>query len=277
MAAHVRRPIDDEDWNMAFLFPDEIVEARDHTGLAVLPLAPIEWHGPHLTMGCDGLLAHGFARRISRELSSPYFPPLFVSTERERRPETLAALGFPPGEYVEGMDFPANPVKSAYVREETFSLVVRGTLDALYDRMGYRFVVIVNGHGADNQKGVLDRLCAEYNARRAPRLMWCYPGFPRSLVAGSIGHATAEESSMLLAMWPGCVDVSRLPPAGPLRNVDHAVVDGDTFDGVPTTDFTVRAEQDPRKHTDAGVGARYVDAAMRETVADIRSKFKLGV
>ena len=82
---------------------------------------------------------------------------------------------------------------------------------------------------------------------------------------------------MLLAMWPGCVDISRLPPAGPLRNVDHAVVDGDTFDGVPTADFTVRPEQDPRKYTDAAVGARYIDAAVRESVADIRSKFKLGV
>ncbi|HUI69397.1 MAG TPA: creatininase family protein [Spirochaetia bacterium] len=277
MSTEVRRPIDDGDWNMAFLFPDEVVRARERTGLAILPLAPIEWHGPHLAMGCDGLLAHAFARRIARELESPYFPPLFVSTERERRPETLAALGFSPTDYVEGMDFPANSVQSAYVREETFSVVVRGTLDALFDRMRYRYVVIVNGHGADNQRSVLDRLCAEYNARRAPRLAWVYPGFPRSLIAGSIGHATAEESSMLLASWPGCVDLSRLPAVGPLRNVDHAVVDGDTFDGSPTSDFTVRSGQDPRLHTDAAVGQGYVDTAVRETVADLRAKFHLEV
>ncbi len=266
-----RRPVDDGDWNMAFLFPDEVAAARSRTGLAILPVAPIEWHGPHLAMGCDGLLAHAFARRIARDLRSPYFPPLFVGTERERRPETLAALGFPVSAYIEGMDFPANPVKSAYIREEVFSLVVRGTLDALFHRMEYRAVVIVNGHGADNQRGVLDRLCAEYNAGGAHRLMWVYPGFPRSLVAGSIGHATAEESSMLMATWPGCVDTSRLPAAGPLRNVDHAVVDGDTFDGAPTPDFTVRPEQDPRRHTSAETGSGYVEEAAREAVADIRA------
>ena len=275
MARNVRRPVEEGDWNMAFLFPAEVVEARSRTGLAILPLAPIEWHGPHLAMGCDGLLAHAFARRIARDLRSPYFPPLFVGTERERRPETLRALGFASTEYVEGMDFPANPVRSAYLPEEIFSLVVRGTLDCLFHRMGYRAVAIVNGHGADNQRGVLDRLCAEYNAGGGARLMWVYPGFPRSLVAGAIGHAAAEETSMLTAMWPGCVDLSRLPSTGPLKNVDHAVVDGDTFDGKPTPDFTVRAEQDPRHHTDAATGARLVEEAAREAVADIRARFSI--
>ncbi len=269
MQAH-RRPIDDGDWNMAFLFPDEIVQARTRNGLVILPLAPIEWHGPHLAMGCDPLLAHAFARRIARELKCPYYPPLFVGTERERQPRTVAALGLPEGSYVEGMDFPATTVKSAYICEEVFSLIVRATVDALLQRMGFHAVVIVNGHGADNQRGVLDRLCAEYNAVGARRLRWVYPGFPRSLVAGAIGHATAEESSMLLAMWPGCVDLSRLPASGPLRNVDHAVVDGDTFDGAHTPDFTVREGQDPRTHTRAEDGQRFVEEAAREVVADVR-------
>jgi creatinine amidohydrolase len=267
-----RRPIEEGDWNLAFLFPHEVAKARAQTGLVILPLAPIEWHGPHLAMGCDGLLAHAFARRLARELESPYFPPLFVGTERERHPNTLRSLGFSGTEFIEGMDFPANTVKSAYMREEFFSLAVRGTLDALFDRMGYRSVVIVNGHGAENQSAVLNRLCAEYNAGGRTRLMWVYPGFPRSLVAGSIGHAAAEEASMLSATWPHCVDLSLLPREGKLRNVDHAVVDGDSFDGAPTADFTVREQQDPRRHTDASVGAGYIDEAAREAVVEIRAK-----
>jgi creatinine amidohydrolase/Fe(II)-dependent formamide hydrolase-like protein len=160
------------------------------------------------------------------------------------------------------------------MREEVFSIAVRGTLDALFDRMGYRSVVIVNGHGAENQSAVLTRLCAEYNAGGRTRLMWVYPGFPHSLVAGSIGHAAAEESSMLSATWPACVDLSRLPRQGPLRNVDHAIVDGDSFDGAPTADFTVREAQDPRRHTDVSVGAAYIEEAVREAVADIRARLR---
>jgi creatinine amidohydrolase len=255
---------------MAYLFPDEIAALRDRNGLVILPLAPIEWHGPHLTMGCDPLLAHGFARRLAAELQCPYFPPLFVGTERERRPETLVSLGFAAGDYVEGMDFPGLSVKSAYVKEETFAAIVRGTVDALFDRMGFSSIVIVNGHGADNQRATLDRLCREYNAGGRARILWVYPGFPRSLIAGAIGHATAEETSMLQALWPSCVDLSRLPETGPLRNREHAVVDGDTFDGSPTRDFTVRPEQDPRHHADPARGERYVSEALAETVAEIR-------
>ena len=50
------------------------------------------------------------------------------------------------------MDFPANPVKSAYIPEDVFSLVVRCTIDALMRRIGFRHVIVVNGHGADNQR-----------------------------------------------------------------------------------------------------------------------------
>ena len=275
MDMQARRPRDEGDLNMAFLFPDEIASLRDGTGLVILPLAPIEWHGPHLAMGCDPLLAHGFARRLAAELRCPYFPPLYVGTERERRPETLRSLGFDGGDFIEGMDFPALPIKSAYVREEVFASIVRATVDALLDRMGFKSVVIVNGHGADNQRATLDRLCREYNAGGRTRVLWVYPGFPRSLIAGAIGHATAEETSMLGALWPSCVDLARLPAAGPLRNVEHAVVDGDTFDGSPTPDYTVREAQDPRVHTDFALGERYVAEALAETVAEIRKSFSL--
>lgn len=268
----VKRPINEGDWNMAFLFPHEVAAARERNGLVILPLAPVEWHGPHLALGCDNLLAHAFARRLARELQCPYYPPLFVGTERERPPEVLEALGLDRGARIEGMDFPNHPVASAYLREEVFALVVRDTLDVLLGRMRFRYVLVVNGHGAENQKAVLDRLCSEINGGSSaePRVKWVYPGFPRSLVAGSIGHAAAEEASMLLASWPGCVDLSRLPAGGKLRNVDYGIVDGETFDRAPTPDHTLRENQDPRTHADAAWGARQIEQAAREVVEEVR-------
>jgi len=267
-----KRPVEQGDWNMAFLFPDEVAAARERNGLVLLPLAPLEWHGPHLAMGCDNLLAHAFARRLAREFSCPYFPPLFVGTERERNPNMLESLGFSRDAFIEGMDFPKNSVASAYYREEVFAAVVRDTLHILFARMRFRRVLIVNGHGADNQRGVLDRLCREFNTGFEPkRVMWVYPGFPRSLVAGAIGHAASEETSMLEAMWPGSVDLSKLPPTGKLHNVDYAIVDGDTFDCVPTPDHTLREEQDPRMHFDPGWGEQQVEQAAREVIEDVKA------
>lgn len=271
----IRRPVHEGDWNMAFLFPDEVATARERNGLVILPLAPVEWHGPHLAMGCDNLLAHAFARRLARELECPYFPPLFVGTERQRRPETLESLGFDRDARIEGMDFPNHSVPSAYLREEVFALVVRDTLNILLARMRFRHVLIVNGHGADNQKDVLDRLCHEFNDRPGgeQRVLWVYPGFPRSLLAGAIGHAAAEETSMLVACWPGCVDLSKLPSEGKLRNVDYGIVDGETFDGDPTPDHSLREAQDPRHNTNAGWGEQLVEQAAREVIEDVKRQW----
>ncbi len=270
-----RRPIDEDDWNMAYLFPDEVAAARQHTGMVILPIAPLEWHGPHLAMGCDNLLAHAFARRLAKEFQCPYYPPLFLGTERDRRPETLESLGFPRDAYIEGMDFPKHSVASGYFREEVFALAVRDLLNILLGRMQFRRVVIVNGHGADNQLAVMNRLCKEFNASSDPvrRVIWVYPGFPHSLVAGSIGHATSEETSMLAASWPGCVDLARFPAEGKLKNTDYGVVDGDTFDGAPTSDHCLRDEQDPRYHSNAEWGREQIEQAAQEVIIQIKQEW----
>ena len=39
--SEVRRPIEQGDWNMAFMFPDEVAAARERNGLVMLPLAPL--------------------------------------------------------------------------------------------------------------------------------------------------------------------------------------------------------------------------------------------
>jgi creatinine amidohydrolase len=260
---------------MAYLFPAEVAAARRRSGLVILPVAPIEWHGPHLAMGCDNLLAHAFARRLALALECPYYPPLFVGTERERSPEMLEAIGLDRDAFVEGMDFPQHEVASAYFREEVFATVVRETLNVLLGRMQFRRVLIVNGHGADNQRAVLDRLCREFNASvpSGCRVVWVYPGFPRSMIAGAIGHAASEEASMLAATFPACVDLSRLPASGPLRNIDHGVIDGETFDGQPTPDRTLRADRDPRAHTDASWGRERIEWAVVETLEELARKW----
>jgi creatinine amidohydrolase len=268
----VARPIEQGDWNMAYLFPEEVAAARAKVGLVILPIAPIEWHGPHMAMGCDNLLAHAFARALANELKCPYYPPLFVGTERERPPQMLKSIGFKGDEFIEGMDFPANSVGSGYYREEVFAAVVRDTLNILFDRMRFPRVLIINGHGAVNQKDVLNRLCSEFNAgmRRGKRVMWVYPGFPAALLGQSIGHADAAEASMLAASFPGCLDLSRLPKGGRLKSTAFAVVDGETFDCLPTRDKTVRVQHDPRKHTDAEQGKRYLAEAVKEVVREVK-------
>lgn len=71
-------------------------------------------------------------------------------------------------------------------------------------------------------------------------------------------------------MWPGSTDISKLPATGKLHNVDFAIVDGDTFDCVPTPDKTLREAQDPRTHFDKVWGAQQVETAADEVIAEVK-------
>jgi hypothetical protein len=81
---------------------------------------------------------------------------------------------------------------------------------------------------------------------------------------------------MLEATWPGSVDLSRLPATGKLRNVDYAIVDGETFDCVATPDHTVREEHDPRAHLDAAWGAQQVEQAAKEVIEEVKAEWLSG-
>ena len=136
------------------------------------------------------------------------------------------------------------------------------------------WLVLIRMSGADNQKAMLNQLCTEYNAGQSEkRVMWIYPAFPRSLIAGAIGHAASHETSMLAAPRPACVDLARLSATGKLRNTDYAIVGGETFDLSPTPDHTLREEQDPRTKTDAAWGKAQIEKAVQEVVEQVRSEW----
>jgi hypothetical protein len=47
-------------------------------------------------------------------------------------------------------------------------------------------------------------------------------------------------------------------------------VDGETFDGAPTADHTLRADKDPRQHTDEAWGRTQIERAVREVVEEVK-------
>jgi creatinine amidohydrolase len=239
--------------------PAEIVAEMKARPVVFLPVGPLEWHGPHLPLGTDPMIAHGVARRVASQVGGVVLPALFVGTERERSPELLQHLGFKGDEYMVGMDFPANILKSLYYREEFFSLVVRETLDLLVQQ-GYRLIVILNGHGAENQLNTLGRLSAEFTGRGPARVFYI-SAWTESDQEVASGHAGAGETSHVMAMYPGLANLSTLPSMDkPLRNVDWAIVDGATFEGHPTPDFTTR--DDPRDGASAERGEESVGRAV---------------
>jgi creatinine amidohydrolase len=247
------------------LRPGEIVAERERCPVIYLPIGPLEWHAPHLPFGTDALNAEAVARLVAEKVGGVVLPTLFCGTERERSPKMCQDLGFPVDSYIVGMDFPANAIPSLYYREEFFALLVRETLDRVI-RLGYKLVVIVNGHGAANHIQTLQRLCREFTALSPARVLFTVAFPVNSRFAHSIGHADAGETSLMMDLHPASVDLGQLPTLDqPLRNVDYAIVDSETFDGAPTPDFTVREYADPRRNASAARGRELLE----ETVCEI--------
>ncbi len=172
-------------------------------------------------------------------------PPLYIGTEQPRTPEMLKKVGFSGTESVVGMDFPANTVKSMYWPEELFSAIIRQQALFLIE-LGFRTVVLVNGHGADNQIAALERIAGaltnETGARVISQLILsddCGVG---------VGHAGLLETAVMLALVPEGVDCDKLPKKPKkLKKVEFAIVDSETFISGGNEDFTVR--YDPRDAT----------------------------
>jgi creatinine amidohydrolase len=250
------------------LRPSQIVAERARCPLILLPVGPLEWHGPHLPLGTDPLNAQEVALRLAREVGGVVLPPLFLGTERERSPQMLRNLGFRGEEYIVGMDFPANAMASLYCPEEVLAVAVRSYLELLV-KQGYRLIVILNGHGADNQIITLTRLATEFSGTSPPRVLMLMPVAREPGDYFSGGHAARGETAVMQALTES-VDLGELP-AGPLRNVDWAIVDAETFGGAPTPDFTVRAQEDPRLAT-AEEGERLLCAVVTSLAGVVREE-----
>ena len=249
--------------------PGEILEAMEECSLVYLPVGPLEWHGPAMPYGTDPVCAWESAIRIAEITGGVVIPPIYAGTERERDEATLKAMGFKGDEYVIGQDFPKNSLPSFYMREEVFSLVVREYLRTLTDS-GFKYIVIVNGHGATNQKAVLDRLAFEFTHETDSTVVVTMALGTTGEDDHLEGHATRSETASQIYLDAENVDLSMLPPKDvKLKNCDWGITSASAFALTPNADSTVEDECDPRNAT-YEQGEHYMKTAVEGVVAEIR-------
>ncbi len=247
--------------------PEEVLAARGRAPVVFLPVGPLEWHGPHLPLGTDGLAAHHVAVRVARETGGVVLPTMFVGTDslrpRGREPQGLGALGVDEDEHVVGMDFPGFPVRSLYYHETVLGAVIRETI-RLLKREPWRLIVVLNGHGGPNHKRMLQRIAQEESVASTAEVLYA-----QGWVLGEgwdPGHADRFEASIMMALEGDLVHVERLPARDtPLVYRDFGVVNGAAFDGEPSEGFAVPDHADPRLSSPEE-GQALVDAAVRHLV-----------
>lgn len=250
-----------------WLRPEELRQRRDQCPLVIFPVGPLEYHGPHLPLGTDPInaerVAHACCRRLRRGVVRP---TLYLGTERERPAEVLDWLGLESGSYIVGMDFPSRLWNSHYLPEEVFAVALAAELRILIGQ-GYRYVLLANGHGAENHIAVIDRLCIELSHTTEAKLDWLLTVPQATLEDKTFGHATKLETALLMHYDPDAVDLGSLPPRDePLRYADFSIVDGAGF--APDHDPQRIVHHDPRDAT-AEMGRRWFEECVGEVVAKI--------
>jgi len=172
------------------LRPREIRTALDVCSLVWLPLGAIEWHGEHLPVGSDALIAHGLCLAAAREVGGLVLPPLHFG------------IGGEHGEY---------PWSFLMTGGQEIEALLAQTARRLSAMEVERFVVL-SGHFAREQLDTIDRFAETWNAAGArPRITATSIDRCPDMQL-SPDHAGAFETALLSAIRPETVAIGRLPP-----------------------------------------------------------------
>ena len=228
-----------------WLRPAELRQRQEEYPLIFFPVAPLEYHGPHMPLGVDAINASRVAHEVCARMRMGVVRPILtIGTERERDPEMVQWLGFQPEDYIVGMDFPTRQWNSHYHPEEVFATMLAAELKILVNQ-GYRYVLIVNGHGAYNHNQVIKQLCVRLTNTTDSKVDYHMTLPQEVLDNGWAGHADIVETSLMMYYDIDCVDLDTLPPKDkPMKYQQFSIVDGVGF--TPNYDPEHIVRNDPR-------------------------------
>ncbi len=163
--------------------------------VAVLPLAAIEQHGPHLPVGVDAMINDGYVRRAAEKVPDD-LPALFLPLQ-------------PVGVSIEHSEYPG-----------ALTLSVAGAIRAWTEigdsvaRTGCRKLIVMNSHGGN--VAAIDAVAMDLRLRwrmLAINASWRRLGYPEGIFSPremAYGvHAGDAETSLMLAFRPDAVRMAQ--------------------------------------------------------------------
>jgi creatinine amidohydrolase len=179
-------------------------QARDMAKvIAVLPLAAVEQHGPHLPVSVDSAIMDGYLARVVERLPDD-LPALFLPVQRI-------------GASIEHEAFPGTLSLS-------FETAARAWIEigASVRRTGCRKLVLLNSHGGN--VAVMEAVARELRARHGMFVVnasWHRFGYPDGLFSDAERahgiHGGDVETSLMMAFEPDSVregEIADFPSAG---------------------------------------------------------------
>jgi creatinine amidohydrolase len=196
-----KRDLPKRDW-MEMTWQD-IAGAGDAAGgwIAVLPLAAVEQHGPHLPLGVDTFVAEAYLARV-RKILPEELPVTFLPVQRI-------------GVSVEHVAFPGTLTLSAATAIGAWTEIGESLA-----RAGLRKLVFVTSHGGN--VAAMELVARDLRARLrmlAVTVGWQRFGYPDDTFSAEEKrhgiHGGDIETSLMLAAKPETVRMERAPNATP--------------------------------------------------------------
>jgi creatinine amidohydrolase len=186
----------------AELLPHEFEERLRARPVAYLPLGTLEWHGPQSPLGADFIQADAILARAAERFGGIVLPPIWLGPDEATTDNA--------GRSLVGMDNYVDPPRQLtgslyWVPQGLFVLWMEAILEQA-KRAGFRCLV-VEGHGPsrDTWSRESKRWRKEYDLHLVSA-----GDFPGAWATQN-DHAGRDETSILMAVAPDLVDLSRLP------------------------------------------------------------------
>ena len=127
------------------LLPEEFVQRMQEMPVAYLPLGTLEWHGPHMPLGADGIQSKELFIRVAEKVGGVVLPILFMGPDRVFNDHEKSFYGMDINTEGALHTYCVQQLKgSAYwMEKELFQDYLR-SIFAQLSRVGVRIVV---GHG----------------------------------------------------------------------------------------------------------------------------------
>jgi creatinine amidohydrolase len=188
------------------LLPHEFRKRLAERPIAYLPLGTLEWHGEHLPLGSDAIQSEGLMVECARRFGGIVMPPIYLGPDRAKPADG--------GQMLIGMDYaesttpPRQLDGSCYWVPAGFHLLMVDALLAQLKRAGFR-AVFADGHGPSRWSW------AENLSERQARFGLKLFGVTKEIVGwrSQVDHAARNETSLMMHLRPGLVDLSQLPQA----------------------------------------------------------------
>jgi creatinine amidohydrolase len=169
--------------------------------IAVLPVAAVEQHGPHLPLGVDSYIAEAYLARVRATLPAA-LPATFLPVQKV-------------GQSDEHLAFPGTLTLTSGTAVKAWSEIA----ESLH-RAGVRKLVLVTSHGGNLQ--AIELTARDLRVRLAMLVVvaaWHRFGYPEGLFTSDERHhgihGGAIETSLMLAARPDLVRMAEAPKAVP--------------------------------------------------------------